>query len=154
MSDWGSTYRLPAHVALTEGVVLDGDLHLLTRPAYPPGGSETPLEMLNRSEPFFALTLGEGGVALVPKARVLEITCQEDVPPPDLDRITAATVVELEVVFPDGARHRGVVTLELPPGRRRTLDFLNGEGVFFALWSEGRTRYINKLHVRFIRPLD
>ncbi|HEX6670321.1 MAG TPA: hypothetical protein VF061_12210 [Gemmatimonadales bacterium] len=155
MSDWGSTNRLPARVALVDGVVLDGDLHLLTRPAYPqPGGSETPLEMLNRPDPFFALTLSEGDVALVPKARVLEITCQEDVPPPDPDRVTAAKVVDLEVVLPDGARHQGVVTLELPPGRRRTLDFLNGEGVFFALWADGRTRYINKLHVRFIRPLD
>ena len=155
MSDWGSTNRLPAHIALVEGEALQGDLHLLTRPAYPqPGGSETPLEMLNRAEPFFALTLSEGGVALVPKSRVLEITCQEDVPPPDPDRVTAAVSVDLEVVFPDGARHRGVVTLELPPGRRRTLDFLNAEGAFFALWAEGRTRYINKLHVRFIRPLD
>jgi hypothetical protein len=150
MSDWGSTNRLPAHVALVEGVVLDGDLHLLTRPAYPqPGGSETPLEMLNRPDAF-----PEGGVALVPKARVLEITCPEDVPPPDPDRLTAAQQVELEVILPGGAEHRGRVTLELPPGRRRTLDFMNGEGGFFALWSEGRTRYINKLHVRLIRPLD
>ena len=70
MSDWGSTNRLPAHVALVDGAVLDGDLHLLTRPAYPPGGSETPLEMLNRPDPFFALTLAGGDVALVPKTRV------------------------------------------------------------------------------------
>jgi hypothetical protein len=155
MSDWGSTNRLPAHVALVEGVVLDGDLHLLTRPAYPqPGGSETPLEMLNRPDAFFALTLPKGGVALVPKARVLEITCAEDVPPPDPDRVTAAKNIELEVILPGGAEHRGRVTLELPPGRRRALDFMNGEGGFFALWSDGRTRYINKLHVRLIRPLD
>lgn len=107
MSDWGSTNRLPAQVALVEGLVLDGDLHLLTRPAYPqPGGSETPLEMLNRPDPFFALTLPEGDVALVPKARVLEITCQEDVPEPDPDRVTAAKVVELEVARPRGARPR------------------------------------------------
>lgn len=155
MSDWGSTHRLPAHVALVDGVVVVGELHLLTRPAYPqPGGSETPLEMLNRPDPFFALTLAEGGVALVPKARVLEVTCPEDMPPPDPDRVTAATVVELDVVLPAGQRHLGVVAIELPPGRRRTLDFLNGQGDFFALWSDGRTRYINKLHVRFIRPLD
>lgn len=155
MSDWGSTNRLPAQVALVEGVVIDGDLHLLTRPAYPqPGGSETPLEMLNRPDAFFALTLPEGGVALVPKARVLEITCAEDVPPADPDRVTAAKHIELEVIFPGGAEHRGRVTLELPPGRRRALDFMNGEGDFFALWADGRTRYINKLHVRLIRPLD
>jgi hypothetical protein len=154
MSDWGSTNRLPAHVALVEGVVLDGDLHLLTRPAYPqPGGSETPLEMLNRPDAFFALTMSEG-VALVPKAQVLEVTCSEDVPPPDPDRITAAKVVDLEVILPGGAEYRGQATLELPPGRRRTLDFVNAAGDFFALWCEGRTRYINKLHVRLIRPLD
>jgi hypothetical protein len=155
MSDWGSTNRLPAHVALIEGVVLDGDLHLLTRPAYPqPGGSETPLEMLNRPDAFFALTMADATVALVPKAQVLEITCSEDVPPPDPDRVTAAKVVDLEVILPGGAQYRGQVTLELPPGRRRTLDYMNGAGAFFALWSEGRTRYINKLHVRLVRPLD
>ena len=42
MSDWGSTNRLPAHVALVEGVVLDGDLHLLTRPAYPSRAAPRP----------------------------------------------------------------------------------------------------------------
>ena len=40
------------------------------------------------------------------------------------------------------------------PRSHDTLDFLNGKGDFFALWSEGRTRYINKMHVRFIRPRD
>ncbi|HWB42083.1 MAG TPA: hypothetical protein VG500_12525 [Gemmatimonadales bacterium] len=155
MSDWGSTNRLPAHVSLIEGIVLDGDLHLLTRPAYPqPGGSETPLEMLNRPDAFFALTLPEGGVALVPKAQVTEVLCLEDVPEPDPDRVTAAKHVELEVILPGGAEYRGLATLELPPGRRRTLDYMNGAGGFFALWTDGRTRYINKLHVRLIRPLD
>nr|MBA3893210.1 hypothetical protein [Gemmatimonadales bacterium] len=50
--------------------------------------------------------------------------------------------------------HRGRATLELPPGRRRALDYMNGPGGFFALWADGRTRYINKQHVRLIRPLD
>jgi hypothetical protein len=155
MSDYGSTNRLPAHVALVERIQLDGDLHLLTRPTYPqPGGSETPLEMLNRPDAYFALTLRDGGVALVPKSQVLEITCPDDVPPPDPDRVTAAVRLELEVVLPGGAEYRGCVTLELPPGRRRTLDFLNGPGNFFALQSDRDTRYINKLHVRLIRPLD
>ena len=59
----------------------------------------------------------------MPKAQVLEITCPEDVPPPDPDRVTAAKLVELEVILPGGAEYRGSVTLELPPGRRRTLDY-------------------------------
>ena len=40
MSDWGSTNRVPALVALTGGLTVEGDLHLLTRPAYPPGPEE------------------------------------------------------------------------------------------------------------------
>ena len=69
MSDWGSTNRLPAHVALVEGVILDGDLHLLTRPAYPqPGGSETPLEMLNRPD---QKSVGAGEAPMGPTAAAI-----------------------------------------------------------------------------------
>ena len=154
MSDWGSTNRVPAFVALVEGVAIEGELHLLTRPAYPPG-PETPLEMLNRPDAFFALTLAGGGVAFVPKSQVVEISCQEDVPLfSDPDRESAAKHVELEVVMPGGSEHRGRATVELPPNRARALDFVNAGGSFFALWSEGATRYINKSHVRLIRPLD
>ena len=55
MSDWGITTKVPAEVMLVEGIVLSGDLHLYARPTYPPG-PETPLEMLNREDAFFALT--------------------------------------------------------------------------------------------------
>jgi len=37
MNDWGFTNKVPAEVVLAEGIVLRGDLHLLARPAYPPG---------------------------------------------------------------------------------------------------------------------
>lgn len=154
MSDWGSTNRVPARVTLVEGLAVDGELHLLTRPAYPPG-PETPLEMLNRSDVFFALTLGGGGVAFIPKSQVVEVSCLEEVPLfSDPDRESAAKHVDLEVVLPGGSEHRGQATLELPPNRSRALDFVNGSGTFFALWSGGVTRYINKSHVRLIRPLD
>ena len=56
MSEWGITTKVPAEVVLVEGIVLAGDLHLYARPTYPPG-PETPLEMLNRADVFFALTL-------------------------------------------------------------------------------------------------
>jgi hypothetical protein len=111
--------------------------------------------MLNRPDAFFALTLTGGGVAFVPKSQVVEISCQEDVPLfSDPDRESAAKHVELEVVMPGGSEHRGRATVELPPNRARALDFVNGTGLFFALWSDGATRYINKSHVRLIRPLD
>jgi hypothetical protein len=153
MSDWGSTNRVSAHVAMTEGMVLEGELHLLTRPAYPPG-PETPLEMLNRPDPFFVLTLPGGEVTFVAKGQVAVIDCREPPALTDPDRITAAKLVALEVVLNGGAEYRGRATVELPPGRSRALDYVNGPGEFFTLFSDDMTHYLNKSFVRLIRPLD
>jgi hypothetical protein len=153
MSEWGSTNRVPAHVALAEGVILEGELHLLTRPAYPPG-PETPLEMLNRPDPFFVLTLPDGAVTFVAKAQVSVIDCREQPALTDPDRITAAKLVGLEVTLHGGAEYRGRATVELPPGRARALDYVNGQGQFFTLFSDDTTHYFNKSFVRLIHPLD
>jgi hypothetical protein len=153
MSEWGSTNRVAAQVALAEGIALEGELHLLTRPAYPPG-PETPLEMLNRADPFFVLTLPDGTVTFVAKAQVSVIDCREQPALTDPDRITAAKLVALEVVLHGGAEYRGRATVELPPGRARALDYVNGPGGFFTLFSDETTHYLNKSFVRLIRPLD
>src|SRR5678816_1635019 len=79
MSDWGSTSRISARVTLADGAVLEGELHLASRPSYPPG-PETPIEMLNRADPFFALIPREGGVVFLPKAGVSVVACPEPSP--------------------------------------------------------------------------
>ena len=152
MSSWGSTRLVPAEAALAEGVVLAGTLHLMARVAFPPG-PETPLELLNRAEPFFALTLDGGGVALVAKAQLAVLTCR-DVPPPDPARLSAAKLVDLEVTVVGGAEYRGRAAVELPRSRSRALDFLNDPDPFFPLCSDDAARYLNKRLVRLIRPLD
>lgn len=152
MSDWGITTKEPAEVMLAEGVVLIGDLHLYARPTYPPG-PETPLEMLNRNDSFFALTLN-GAVTFVPKTQVVVVSCRNQAPLADPARVSAARQIELEIVVQGGAEFRGYATLELPPGRSRSLDFLNGAGVFFAIDTDDVTRYVNKSRVRLARPLD
>lgn len=153
MSDYGSTNRVPAMVALSEGVTIEGELHLLTRPAYPPG-PETPLDMLNRSDPFFALTLPGGEVTFVAKAQVTVVDCREPPALTDPDRLSAAKLVGLEVVLDGGAEYRGRATVELPPGRSRALDYVNAPGGFFTLFTDDTTHYFNKARVRLIRPLD
>ncbi len=152
MSDWGITTKVPAEVALVEGIILAGDLHLYARPTYPPG-PETPLEMLNRGEAFFALTL-DGGVSFIPKTQVVVVSCHNQAPLADPDRISAARLIELEVVVQGGAEYRGHAALELPPSRGRALDYLNGPGVFFAIGTDDVSWYINKSRVRLARPLD
>jgi hypothetical protein len=140
-------------VVLAEGVVVEGDLHLATGTPYP-AGSESPLEMLNRPEPFFALTLQEGGVAFVCKAQVAVVSCRDQLPLSDPTRATAARLVALEVALATGAEYRGRATFELPPSRSRALDYVNAPGSFFTVWSNDVTRYFNKSMVRLIRPLD
>jgi hypothetical protein len=153
MNDWGATQRVTARVVLAEGVVLAGDLHLMRGATYP-SETESPLEMLNRNDPFFALTLGEGGVVFVSKAQVAVVGCQDLAPMDDPERASAAKLVALSVELTDGVEYRGRATFELPPNRARALDYVNGAGRFFTLSTDGMTKYINKSLVRMIRPLD
>ena len=61
MSDWASTKRVAGEVIFEVGTTLKGDLHLPMSTAVRPS-LETPLEMLNRSDGFFPLTLSSGDV--------------------------------------------------------------------------------------------
>jgi hypothetical protein len=153
MSDWGTTNRVPAEAVLAEGIVIQGDLHVLARETYPPG-AETALEMLNRPELFFALTLSDGGVVFMPKAQVAVVSCRDQPPPSDPERLSVAKRVMLEVVMKGGAEYRGRSTFELPANRARALDFVNGPGGFFSLLSDEAAWHVNKAHVRLIRPFD
>jgi hypothetical protein len=153
MSDWGATQRVPAEVVLAGGAVLGGDLHLATRLTYP-ADIESPLEMLNRTDPFFALTLHEGGVAFVSKAQVVVVSCRDQNSSSDPARASAAKLVALDVELTNGTQFRGRSSFELPPSRARALDYVNVAGGFFTLWTDDLTRYINKSLVRIIRPLD
>jgi len=152
MSDWGATQRVTAEVVLADGGVLEGDLHLAARASYP-ADIESPLEMLNRADPFFPLSLQQGGVAFVSKAQAAVISCR-DPSPLDPTRASAARLVALEVSLANGTEYKGRATYELPPARARTLDYVNGPDRFFTVWTDDLTRYINKALVRLIRPLD
>jgi hypothetical protein len=150
---WGSIYREHARVVFADGGAVDGQLHLLARVNYPPG-PETPLEMLNRPDAFFALTGGGNHPVLVSKAQAAVVSCGQGAFPTDPDRLSAARLVPIDVVMATGLELRGQSALELPPVRSRTLDFVNAPGQFFALWSGDLTHLVNKALVRLIRPLD
>jgi hypothetical protein len=152
MGDW-ATRRISAEVILADGVVLEGDMHLVPSASYPLN-SETPLEMLNRPEPFFALTLEQGEVAFVSKSQVAVVSCREEGAETDPERASVARLVALEVALTTGAEYRGRSSFELPPSRSRALDYVNMPGRFFTVWTNDLTRYFNKSLVRLIRPLD
>jgi hypothetical protein len=82
------------------------------------------------------------------------VTCHHHAPPADPERFSAAKLVALDVVIVGGRELRGRAAIEMPPERSRALDYVNGPGTFFVLWTDDVTHYVNKLLVRTIRPLD
>ena len=153
MGDWASTERISADISLADQARLSGELHVQGRVAQH-DGPETLLEMLNRPDAFFPVTLGEGKVAFVAKAQVSVVACSPTLGPGDPERLSAAKTIALEIVMSGGAEFRGWATMELPPTRARTLDYLNAAGTFFSLHGEDATRFINRAFVRVVRPLD
>ncbi len=68
------TYRVPASITLNDGTSIEGDIHLQTSNPLHEGG-EAPVEMLNRTERFFAVSLPSGGITLVGKSQAAVVTC-------------------------------------------------------------------------------
>ncbi|HXG43839.1 MAG TPA: hypothetical protein VNJ71_03675 [Gemmatimonadales bacterium] len=153
MGNWAATERMTARITLAEGLSLVGAVHLQPRVAWR-DGPETALELLNREERFFPVTLASGGVVFVAKAQVSTLTYQHEPVPPDPAREHAARHIPLEVMMVGGGEYRGVVNTELPPNRARALDFLNQPEPFFALATDTGTVCINRHLVRAVRPLS
>jgi len=146
---------IPATLLLAGGGTRVGEVYVMERvPQH--AGSETPLDMLNRPDPFFPFRSrkdGEG-VLLVAKARTVSLT----VPRADnLDpaRLSAAKKVSLELTLADGSKLSGWAALELPEYHSRLLDYLNAAAEpFFAIREADAVHLVNRAHVLFARPDD
>lgn len=154
MSDWQTTHRVSAQVRFARGSVLEGELHLQPGTALHPG-AETTLDMLNRPDQFFAMTLPAGETALVAKAQVAVVTCPASVAAvDDPERASVATELTLEVHVLGGHRFRGTTRSELPPLHTRAMDFLNDLTGFFDLTDGDTVQYVNRASVLYVHPLD
>lgn len=149
---WGSTFRVSAEVLVTGGSTLTGFLHLQPLALFH-SGPETPEDALNRDEAFFPLT-SENQTMFLAKSQVIAVTVRTVLPVRDLDRVEAARTLGMQVVLSDGSDFVGAVTSELPPDRARVLDYLNHATGFFCLVDQDAMRFVNRLHVRLVTPLD
>jgi hypothetical protein len=152
MSTWGSTVRQQVEITLTDRRLIAGEIHLQPY-AQNHAGQETPIDLLNRIDPFFAVTLDGEVPIFLSKAHVLYLRLGAQPSITDPDRASAAKSMSLELELADGVVFEGMVTLELPPSRARALDFLNMAPPFFALWTPEAVRLINRVHVRAVSPL-
>lgn len=151
-AQWAATERVPARVVLAEGMTLEGDLHLQPSTALH-DTRETPLEMLNRSEPFFPLSRSGGDLVFLAKAQVVSVAYQGPAVS-DPERESAALHIGLEVTMSGGAEFRGFAATELPPNRSRASDYLNAPERFFSVVVADTTVCLNRTHVRSARPLS
>jgi hypothetical protein len=149
---WGNTLRVRAEVLVTGGRTLDGFIHLQPL-ASSHSGPETPEDALNRNELFLPITSDNRSI-FVAKSQVLAVTVRTVLETDDVDRVEAARTLGMQVELSDGTGFVGAVTSELPPDRARVLDFLNHAGGFFCLVDQDAMRFINRLHVRLVTPLD
>lgn len=147
MSDWARTRRLSCRVVLSSDEPLTGDLHLqpLGSPEHP---VETPLEMLNRPERFFALAVDDD-VRLISKDAVRAVAVERD----QMESHPLARRVEVQLRTDDGTDYRGTVEIELAPPSNRLLDFLNQPEPFFALLADDQSWCLNRHRLLWVRPL-
>lgn len=150
-------YSLPttAHAArlrLTTGEVTPGRIFVLERvPQH--SGPETPLEMLNRPDSFFAFQPERGRVMFVAKAHTVEVALDTGDTIADPARRNAARTVVLELLLPDGVVIHGAADFELPEFHSRAIDYLNAtREPFFALVADGAIHLVNRSHVLYARP--
>ncbi len=153
MGDWLKTHRVSGEAQLVTGASVTGDLHL--QPSTETHQSvETPLEMLNRAEAFFALSLADGTVRLVAKDQTMAVSFGAGSPDAELGGVPGAAALRLEVLMIDGREYTGEVRCVLPPQRSRPIDMLNLPERFFSLVADGMIHYLNRSHILHVRPLD
>jgi hypothetical protein len=157
MSEWGTTTRVRSVVTLANGEVYPGYVHLIDW-VHHRAGPETPIEMLNRPEGFFPVTQDDGAAIFLPKEQVAMVTCEwppEGWPPEGMELLPEhGRRVGIEVRLATGEQFRGEVSVALPTGKARALDYLNASQAFFQLVTDGAPRIFNRAHVSIVRPLD
>ena len=145
---------VPASLLLTDGDRRLGEIYVMERVPHHTG-PETPLEMLNRPEGFFAFRpAGNGTILLVTKAHTVILSVGSDDAAQDPARVSAAKLVAVELTLVDGSTLRGFATAELPEHHSRLLDYLNDAGAFFAVSAGEEFHFVNRAHVRYARPED
>lgn len=153
MSQWQETYRVPATITLGEGTSIEGDIHLQTGSALH-GGGETAVEMLNRPERYFAVTLPSGDVTLVSKDQTAVVTCDAALWEVDHERRAISRRFLLDVRLMGGRQLSGSAYWEHPPTHPRPQDFLNAPEDFFEITEGSDIHCINRALVRQVNPSE
>jgi hypothetical protein len=150
MSDYRiEKLRREVTLVLADGSKLTGDVFLRSVSRYR-SQPEEPVDLLNESDPYFALERS-GETVLVSKAHVAwaETSLMVD---DALD--TGALGVIVEVTMRDGTEHDGSIFLESRSDRPRLMDFLNAyHDRFLPVVSPKRVLLLNTQFIARVREV-
>jgi hypothetical protein len=143
--------RRSVQVVLTDGTELQGEIFLRPVSRYR-SRPEEPVDLLNDTEPFFALS-HEGSVKLVAKDSVAVVTSTSA---DDDDHVHIATPgIPVEVTMNDGSACGGCIFPETREGRPRLLDFLNSYRDRFLPVVDSQQVYLVNTHtIAHVREVD
>lgn len=148
------TLRVPKRgvavkVFLEGGHTLEGEVFVPASGPY--GGPGRLIDRLNDQDEDFMPLSGEAGTSLVNKARVIAV----EVPPDyeEADDVDAAPSLELQVEIKaiESLTLAGRVLHDMPPGQRRTLDYLNAAPAFITLLGESGATLIRRTAIVGVR---
>ena len=153
MTHRNATYRVPACVTINDGPSIEGEIFLQTATRLHEG-CESPVEMLNRPERFFAVLLPSGDLTLVGKAQAAVVTCDASLWKVDPQRRAISREFHLDIDMVGGQNLCGSAFWELPSTHPRPQDFLNVSETFFELIHDGISHCINRNLVAQVRPFE
>jgi hypothetical protein len=151
MSDYRiEKVRRRVELTLASGQHLEGDIFLQAFARFR-AGPEEPLDVLNDTDPFVPLVLGNGELLLVQKAHIAVVATQL----PEADDVADTGIVgmHVEIVLADGSTRTGSVFPELRADRPRLVDFLNNTPLhFLPVFTADQLMLVSRTHIAYARP--
>ena len=141
--------ELSVVVFQADGSIMKGVV-FLSATAYSHMGKQTLLDLLKEPGDFFPFRSEAGEFCVTNKQTITHIRFE---PPEQEEQYQSLGDREdVEIKFVGGEQLVGTVTIEMPEGRNRLLDFINAMKGFFLLQTQEAHYLVNVSQVRDISP--
>ena len=140
--------ELPVVLFQADGSVMKGVV-FLNASAYNHLGRQTLLDLMKEKETFFPFRREDGAFSITNKRTITHVrykpaSSEKDYRPPD----SAEDVV---ITFVGGEQLQGTITIDLPEGRKRLIDFINAAKGFFPMQTDEAEHLVNVDQIRDIK---
>lgn len=132
-----------------DGSIMKGKVFLWPS-HYSHHGQQTLLDLMRDKDAFFPFRSENGTFCVANKATITHISYNPgDSENGDRPLGSAENVL---ITFVGGEQLRGTITIELPEGRKRLIDFFNAADGYFGMQSGDSHHLVNSAQVRDIHP--